>query len=76
VIEDYIAHRAERERAIMAALGPHGATIEDIVAAAYTDTPPALHPIAAYSATAHLEMLAADGRVKCVNDRWVLMNVE
>jgi glyoxylase-like metal-dependent hydrolase (beta-lactamase superfamily II) len=76
VIENYIAHRAERERAIVAALGVRGATIEDIVAAVYTDTPTAFHPIAAYSATAHLQMLAADGRVKCVNDRWVVMDVE
>jgi ribonuclease/clavin/mitogillin len=76
VIENYIAHRVARERAIVAALGPRGATIDEVVATAYADTPAALHPIAAYSATAHLQMLEADGRVKCVNDRWVLIDVE
>jgi len=76
VIENYIAHRNERARAIVAALGPRGATIDEVVATAYADTPAALHPIAAYSATAHLQMLEADGRVKCVNDRWVLIDVE
>ncbi len=74
VIDGYIAHRRKREALILAAIeGP--VTTEDIVARAYLDTPEHLHPIAAYSAIAHLEMLESQGRVSRRGDKWVRTGV-
>lgn len=72
LIDEYLEHRLQRERAIIAALGEDGATIEEIVRRVYADTSPALHHLAAYSVSAHLEMAAADGRVRSIGDRWVV----
>lgn len=74
VIDGYIEHRLARERAIVAAVGA-GATLEEIVERAYADTPKALHPIAAYSARAHLEWLVAKGEIGSADDKWVLTDV-
>jgi glyoxylase-like metal-dependent hydrolase (beta-lactamase superfamily II)/8-oxo-dGTP pyrophosphatase MutT (NUDIX family) len=71
VIDRYLEHRAERARAILAALGERGATVEEVVGRVYTDTPPDLHPIAAYSVVAHLEMAQEDGLVERSGDHWV-----
>jgi glyoxylase-like metal-dependent hydrolase (beta-lactamase superfamily II)/8-oxo-dGTP pyrophosphatase MutT (NUDIX family) len=70
VIERYIAHRLEREAAIVEALASGPATVEDIVARVYVDTPSHLHPVAAHSVRAHLQLLEATGRVKEANERW------
>jgi glyoxylase-like metal-dependent hydrolase (beta-lactamase superfamily II)/8-oxo-dGTP pyrophosphatase MutT (NUDIX family) len=76
VIDGYIAHRRQREARILAALDDGPATMDEIVAVAYADTPSALHPVARYSAQAHLEMLQADGRVRLAGDRWEALGVE
>ena len=76
VIESYIAHRREREAMVLSAVGAAPVTVEEVVAAAYADTPVELHPIAALSALAHLEMLAGENRVERVDDRWRLRDVE
>lgn len=72
VIERYIAHRKDRERAILAALEGGPATVEDIVARVYTDTPTQLHPVARFQALAHLQMLEDDDEVTQMGDRWSL----
>jgi glyoxylase-like metal-dependent hydrolase (beta-lactamase superfamily II)/8-oxo-dGTP pyrophosphatase MutT (NUDIX family) len=76
VIDGYIQHRLEREQMIVDVLqdGPTG--LDEIVARAYEDTPEYLHPIARYSATAHLEMLEETGRVERMPDAWGLRVVE
>jgi glyoxylase-like metal-dependent hydrolase (beta-lactamase superfamily II) len=62
-VEEYLAHRAAREEAIFAALAERErATVEELVAAVYTDVPDVLHPIARYSVWAHLLKLRGDGR--------------
>lgn len=62
-VDEYLAHRAAREQAIFAALAERErATVEELVAAVYTDVPDALHPIARYSVWAHLLKLRDDGR--------------
>ena len=71
LIDAYLAHRAEREAAIIAALGDQGATIEEVVDRVYLDTPPDLHALAAYSVRAHLEMAESDGRVERSGEVWV-----
>jgi glyoxylase-like metal-dependent hydrolase (beta-lactamase superfamily II) len=64
-IDDYIAHRRERERQVLAALSARGpASIAEIVEDVYADVDPALHPIARRSVWAHLRKLADDGLVK------------
>ncbi|TFL17979.1 MBL fold metallo-hydrolase [Jannaschia formosa] len=55
-------HRLAREAAVLDALAtPH--RIPELVAAIYTDTPPALHAAAARNVLAHLVHLAETGRV-------------
>ena len=63
-----IRHRQHREAAILAALGQGaeqgGMSVADIVAAVYQGLDPALHGAAGLSVLAHLEDLAARGRVR------------
>lgn len=64
----YLEHRMAREQAISEALvtlssaGTGTATVDELVAAVYTDVPPSLHPVARYSVWAHLRKLEAEGR--------------
>ena len=62
-IEEYIAHRRERERNILAAVRDGAATPKEIVAKVYTDVSPNLHAMAERAVLAHLEKLEADGLV-------------
>ncbi len=63
VIEQYIAHRLERDRQILAALGAGAEMVGDIVAQVYQDVAPALHPVARLSVQSHLIKLEREGRV-------------
>jgi hydroxyacylglutathione hydrolase len=63
VIEQYIAHRLDRERQILAALGAGAETLADIVGRVYQDVAPALHPIARLSVESHLVKLEREERV-------------
>ena len=76
IVEGYIAHRRARESRILGALSQVPRGLGDIVVDAYDDTPPELHPAAAQSALAHLELLQRLGRVESVDDRWRLAGVE
>jgi glyoxylase-like metal-dependent hydrolase (beta-lactamase superfamily II) len=61
-LDDYLAHRRQREAAILAALRESGrADVEQLVAAVYVDVPADRHPIARYSVWAHLRKLATEG---------------
>lgn len=75
VIERYIAHRLEREQKILATLSEGPLDIGSIVARAYDDTPVHLHPVAEYSAVAHLEKLASEKKVLRLDDRWQATDV-
>jgi glyoxylase-like metal-dependent hydrolase (beta-lactamase superfamily II) len=60
-LDEYLAHRAERERALRAALDA-GVTGEDaLLDAAWADAPAAVRPFAAVSLRAHLEKLREEG---------------
>jgi len=62
-LDGYLTHRREREQQVVATLRRLGtATVEEIVAVIYTETPEALLPVARYSVWAHLRKLAAEGR--------------
>jgi hydroxyacylglutathione hydrolase len=63
VIEEYIAHRLDRERQILAALASGAETVAAIVAHVYRDVVPALHPVARLSVQSHLAKLEREGRL-------------
>jgi endoribonuclease LACTB2 len=63
-IREYIDHRLERERQILAALADGLETIPAMVARIYADVPVALHPMAAQSVHSHLKKLVKEGRVR------------
>jgi endoribonuclease LACTB2 len=62
-LDEQIAHRLERERQILAGWGRGLRTPEALVAEVYADVPPALRPLAARQALAHLERLRKRGRI-------------
>jgi glyoxylase-like metal-dependent hydrolase (beta-lactamase superfamily II) len=76
VIDGYVAHRRARERRILDALEAGASTLEEIVESAYDDTPRELHPVAALSARAHLELLEREDRVGSADHRWRLTGVD
>jgi glyoxylase-like metal-dependent hydrolase (beta-lactamase superfamily II) len=62
-LDEYLAHRAERERKLLAALAA-GAEGEDaLLDAAWSDAPAAVRPFAAITLRAHLEKLREEGRL-------------
>jgi len=67
-IEEYLAHRADREREIVAALEPGPARVMEIVRVVYAAYPETLHPAAAQSTTQHLRKLAREGRARADTD--------
>jgi glyoxylase-like metal-dependent hydrolase (beta-lactamase superfamily II) len=68
-----IAHRLAREAKIAAALQRRGAsTLEELVADAYDEVSPRLHPVAMRSLAAHLDKLVAEGRARRAAGRYIL----
>lgn len=63
-LREYIAHRAERERQILAALGRGPLRAMEIVQIVYAAYPPALHAPAAQSVVQHLRKLVRVGGVR------------
>jgi len=62
-IDEYIAHRRQREELILAAVREGASTPKEIVARVYTDVSPKAHAMAERAVLAHLEKLIADGLV-------------
>src|SRR2546422_1604959 len=62
-IEQYIAHRLEREVNILNAVRDGANTAKEIVARVYTDVSPKAHAMAERAVLAHLEKLEEDGLV-------------
>lgn len=69
-IDEYIAHRLEREGQILDAVVAGAATPAEIVARVYVDVPEKLHKLAERSVLAHLEKLETDSRVTHSDGRW------
>jgi glyoxylase-like metal-dependent hydrolase (beta-lactamase superfamily II) len=63
LLEQYIAHRNQREQQVLAGLAAGPATVGALVATIYADVDPRLHPAAALSVTAHLLKLERERRV-------------
>ncbi len=62
-IDGYVAHRAERERRLVAALAEGRRTVAQLLDAAWDDVPEVLRPAAAFTLSAHLDKLAEEGRL-------------
>ena len=62
-IDEYISHRLERERNILAAVRSGATTAKEIVEKVYTDVSPKAHAMAERAVLAHLEKLRDDGLV-------------
>ena len=62
-IEEYRAHRNERESLLLAALDAGKRSHDDLLDAAWADVPAGLRPAAALALLAHLEKLKAEGRL-------------
>lgn len=73
VIEWYLAHRMQRHTEILEAITGGAATIPDIVEVVYADVDSSLHPLAARSAEAHIELLTDEGRIAWQGDRVVAL---
>jgi glyoxylase-like metal-dependent hydrolase (beta-lactamase superfamily II) len=62
-LDEYLHHRAMREKRVLQSLAKNGSTLREVVAKAYDDTPDFLHPVAERSAFAILLKLVRDGKV-------------
>lgn len=62
-IDEYIAHRLDREARILQAVHEGANTPAEIVARVYTDVSPKAHAMAERAVVAHLEKLEAEGLV-------------
>jgi glyoxylase-like metal-dependent hydrolase (beta-lactamase superfamily II) len=62
-LEEYVSHRLERERRLIAALDAGKLTVDELLDEVWDDAPAALRPAAAWTLAAHLDKLAAEGRL-------------
>jgi glyoxylase-like metal-dependent hydrolase (beta-lactamase superfamily II) len=62
-IAEYTAHRSEREAKLVKALDAGERSRQKLLDAAWDDVPAELRPMAAYAMQAHLDKLAAEGRL-------------
>lgn len=68
VIDWYVAHRLQRHAQIFEAVRGGASTVEEIVQTVYADVDESLHPLAARSVNAHLELLSDEGRIALDGD--------
>jgi glyoxylase-like metal-dependent hydrolase (beta-lactamase superfamily II) len=62
-LDEYIAHRLERERRLVGALEAGRRGVDELLAEVWDDAPSALRPAAAVTLAAHLDKLAEEGRL-------------
>lgn len=67
-LDEYIAHRLDREQKILQAVRDGAATAKEIVTFVYTDVSPKAHAMAERAVMAHLEKLVEDGFVRKTSD--------
>ena len=60
---EYIAHRLDRERRLVAALDDGARGVDEMLDAAWAEVPAVLRPAAAVTLAAHLDKLADEGRL-------------
>ena len=62
-LDEYIAHRLERERLLIDALASGRRTVDELLDAAWSDVAPPMRPAAAVALAAHLDKLEDEGRL-------------
>lgn len=62
-LDEYLSHRLDRERKLLAALAEGRRGIEELLDAAWSDAPPQLRPAAAVTMAAHLDKLDEEDRL-------------
>lgn len=62
-LDEYIAHRLEREQRLLAALSAGRRTVDELLDDAWADVPESLRPAATITLAAHLDKLADEGRL-------------
>jgi glyoxylase-like metal-dependent hydrolase (beta-lactamase superfamily II) len=62
-LDEYIAHRLDRERRLVEALEAGLRSRDELLDAAWSEVPPELRPAAALTLAAHLEKLGDEGRL-------------
>ncbi|HEY2005484.1 MAG TPA: MBL fold metallo-hydrolase [Solirubrobacteraceae bacterium] len=62
-LDEYAAHRLDRERRLVAALAVGARSIPDLLDAAWDDVPESLRPAATVTLAAHLDKLESEGRL-------------
>jgi len=73
LIDDYVRHRAERDRGILEALRAGATTIDQIVSRIYGELPSGLRVAAADTVLAHLIKLRHESRVRESGGRWAVL---
>jgi glyoxylase-like metal-dependent hydrolase (beta-lactamase superfamily II) len=75
-LTEYVSHRRLRVQQVLDALSAHGpSTVDELVAAIYTEIAPNLVPMAARNVNANLELLVDQGQVaSSPGQRWHLTN--
>jgi glyoxylase-like metal-dependent hydrolase (beta-lactamase superfamily II) len=62
-LAEYVAHRLDRERRLLAGLQAGARGVGELLDAAWSDVPPMLRPAATVTLAAHLDKLADEGRL-------------
>jgi len=62
-LDEYIAHRLDRERRLVEALGHGKRSVDELLDEAWSEVPATLRPAAAVTLAAHLDKLAGEGRL-------------
>lgn len=62
-LDEYVAHRLDRERRLLEALAGGGRTADELLDRAWSEVPAVLRPAAAVTLAAHLDKLAEEGRL-------------
>jgi len=62
-LDEYVAHRLDRERRLVEALADGARTADELLDRVWDDAPAALRPAAAVTLGAHLDKLEAEGRL-------------
>lgn len=62
-LDEYVAHRLDRERRLVEGLAAGARTVPEMLDAAWNDVPEQLRPAATITLAAHLDKLQAEGRL-------------
>jgi glyoxylase-like metal-dependent hydrolase (beta-lactamase superfamily II) len=62
-LDEYISHRLDRERRLLAALDQGKRSVDELLDEVWSEVPPQLRPAAAVTLAAHLDKLAGEGRL-------------